>query len=104
MQQGLTIKFSPSMMKGIREKSCAKKISQGAFVREAIQHYLGCSENGDADDFDFNQVTRDMLSGKAKKKVKRNVLDEIRAHFATLPPPELSAEEEVRRSRTRGLL
>jgi hypothetical protein len=84
----------------IREKSCAKKISQGAFVREALLHYAGCAS--DENSFNFMKVTQEMLKGKLKKKT--TTIDEIRAILAKQPQPDMSPEEEVRRSRTRGLL
>ncbi len=102
MLETLTIKFPTSLMKKIKEKSHQKKISRGAFVREALMHYLDSSTD-EIEGFDFKKATEDLLKGK-KKKQKVSIFDEVRERFAKLPPPKLTAEEEVRRSRTRGLL
>lgn len=103
MLQTLTIKFPSPLMRNIKEKSHQKKISRGAFVREALVHYMSCVPEG-RDHFNFMKVTHEILKGKKKKRTNMNVVDKIREHFRTQPFSPLSAEEEIRRSRTRGLL
>lgn len=102
MLETLTIKFPTSLMKKIKEKSHQKKISRGAFVREALMHYLDSSTD-EIEGFDFKKATEDLLKGK-KKKQKVSIFDEVRKKLSTQPQPKISPEEEVRLSRTRGFL
>ena len=101
MLETLTIKFPSSLMKNIKSQSHKRKISRGAFVREALMHYMSCASD-DPDNFDFMKATRELLKGTKKKKT--SVIDELRKVLARQPQPDISPEEEIRLSRTRGLL